>query len=112
MNLALVSRDRPRVHRADVSHGTSARLLPWLLPFLVAVISLLSLDVPLGPIAKYTLYFALAVAMPGILILRGLWRSTGNWAEDFGLGSAVGAVYQLAGWAIFTALGRQGWLVV
>lgn len=112
MNLALVSRDRPRTHRADAGHGTLARLLPWLLPFLVTVISLLSLDVPIGAIAKYTLYFALAVALPGILILRGLWRSTGNWAEDFGLGSAVGAVFQLAGWAIFTALGWQRWLVV
>lgn len=88
------------------------RLLPWLLPYLVTVIALLSLDVPLGPIAKYTLYFALGVALPGILLLRALWRSTGNWAEDFGLGSAVGATYQLAGWAIFTALGWQSWLVL
>ena len=88
------------------------RLLPWLLPFLVTLIALLSLDVPLGPIAKYSLYFALGVALPGILLLRALWRSTGNWAEDIGLGSAVGATYQLAGWAIFTALGWQSWLVV
>jgi hypothetical protein len=88
------------------------RLLPWLLPFLVTLVALLSLDVPLGPIAKYTLYFALGVALPGILILRALWRSTGNWAEDVGLGSAVGATYQLAGWAIFTALGWQSWLVI
>ena len=88
------------------------RLLPWLVPFLVTLIALLSLDVSLGSIAKYGLYFALGVALPGILILRALWRSTGNWAEDFGLGSAVGATYQLVGWAIFTALGWQSWLVV
>lgn len=88
------------------------RLLPWLLPYLVTLIALLSLDVPLGPIAKYTLYFAVGVALPGILLLRALWRSTGNWAEDFGLGSAVGATYQLAYWAIFTALGWQSWLAV
>ncbi|MDX6262534.1 MAG: hypothetical protein QOH84_4222 [Kribbellaceae bacterium] len=88
------------------------RLLPWLLPYVVTVLALISLDVPVGPIAKYTLYFALAVALPGILILRVLWRSTGNWAEDFGLGSAVGATYQLAGWAIFTALGWQRVLVI
>ena len=88
------------------------RLLPWLFPFLLTLVALLSLDVPLGPIAKYTLYFALAVALPGILILRALWRSTGNWAEDVGLGSAVGATYQLVGWAIFTALGWQSWLAV
>src|SRR5215207_2110526 len=112
MNLALRAADQRRLHRADVKDGALVRLWPWLLPFLVAVISLLSLDVAIGPIARYTLYFALAVALPGILLLRGLWRSTGNWAEDFGLGSAVGAVYQLAGWAIFTALGWQRWLVV
>lgn len=88
------------------------RLLPWLLPYAVTVLALISLDVPVVPIAKYTLYFALAVALPGILILRALWRSTGNWAEDFGLGSAVGATYQLAGWAIFTALGWQRVLVI
>lgn len=88
------------------------RLLPWLFPYVVTVLALISLDVPVAPIAKYTLYFALAVALPGILILRALWRSTGNWAEDFGLGSAVGATYQLAGWAIFTALGWQQVLVI
>jgi hypothetical protein len=88
------------------------RLLPWLLPYVVTVLALISLDVPVAPIAKYTLYFALAVAAPGILILRALWRSTGNWAEDFGLGSAVGMTYQLAGWAIFTALGWQRALVI
>lgn len=88
------------------------RLLPWLLPYAVTVLALISLDVPVVPIAKYTLYFALAVALPGILLLRALWRSTGNWAEDFGLGSAVGATYQLAGWAIFTALGWQRVLVI
>lgn len=88
------------------------RLLPWSLPYVVTVLALISLDVPVAPIAKYTLYFALAVALPGILILRALWRSTGNWAEDFGLGSAVGATYQLVGWAIFTALGWQRALVI
>jgi hypothetical protein len=88
------------------------RLAPWLIPYVVTVLALISLDVPVVPIAKYTLYFALAVALPGILILRALWRSTGNWAEDFGLGSAVGATYQLAGWAIFTALGWQRVLVI
>ena len=88
------------------------RLLPWLLPYVVTVLALISLDTPFVPIAKYTLYFGVAVALPGILILRALWRSTGNWAEDFGLGSAVGATYQLAGWAIFTALGWQQVLVI
>ena len=88
------------------------RFLPWLLPFLVAVTGLLSVDAPPGPIVKYAAYFALAVALPGTLLLRAAWRSTGNWAEDLGLGSVVGAAWQLIGWALFTALGWQRWLIV
>jgi hypothetical protein len=104
-------------HRAGspgrFSAGTPLlRLVPWLLPVVVALIGLISLDVPLGPIVKYGAYFTLAVVLPGILILRALWRSTGNWAEDVGLGAVVGITYQLIGWALFTALGWQSWLVV
>ena len=89
-----------------------ARLLPWVLPLAVAVIGLLRLDVPLWSITRYALYFGGCVVLPGVLILRALWRSTGNWAEDVGLGAVVGATYQLIGWALFTALGWQQWLVV
>ncbi|MFF0263938.1 hypothetical protein [Kribbella sp. NPDC004536] len=89
------------------------RLLPWLLPILVAVGGFVSLgDVGAGPLLKYAGYFAGAIALPGTLILRAVWRSTGNWAEDLGLGSIVGATWQLIGWAIFTALGWQRWLIV
>jgi hypothetical protein len=58
------------------------------------------------------LYFAVCVVLPGVLLMRALWRSTGNWAEDVGLGAVVGAAYQMAGWAAFTALGWQRWLLV
>ncbi|MGW1346977.1 hypothetical protein ACWCOV_38405 [Kribbella sp. NPDC002412] len=88
------------------------RLLPWLLPFLAAVLGLVAIDVPPGPIVKYGAYFALAIALPGTLLLRAAWRSTGNWAEDLGLGSVVGATWQLIGWALFTALGWQRWLII
>jgi hypothetical protein len=88
------------------------RSVPWLFPVLVALIGLISLHVPAEPIAKYAAYFALAEVLPGILILRALWRSTGNWAEDVGLGAVVGITFQLVGWAIFTALGWQSWLVI
>lgn len=89
-----------------------ARLLPWLLPLLVAVLGLSRLDVPVDSMARYAAYFALCVVLPGVLLLRGFWRSTGNWAEDVGLGAVVGTTYQLAGWAIFTALGWQRFLVI
>ncbi|MFI5696834.1 hypothetical protein ACIA58_33580 [Kribbella sp. NPDC051586] len=89
------------------------RFLPWLLPILVAAGGFVSLgDVGPGPLVKYSAYFALAIALPGTLLLRAVWRSTGNWAEDLGLGSVVGATWQLIGWAIFTALGWQRWLIV
>ncbi|TCO33954.1 hypothetical protein EV652_10218 [Kribbella steppae] len=88
------------------------RSLPWLLPLVVAALGLIAIDVPPGPIVKYCVYFALAIALPGTLLLRAAWRSTGNWAEDLGLGSVVGATWQLIGWAVFTALGWQRWLIV
>ncbi|MEU4608825.1 hypothetical protein AB0F43_38050 [Kribbella sp. NPDC023972] len=88
------------------------RSLPWLLPFAAAVLGLTAIDVPPGPIVKYAVYFALAIALPGTLLIRAAWRSTGNWAEDLGLGAVVGATWQLIGWAVFTALGWQRWLVV
>ncbi|TDD14041.1 hypothetical protein E1218_33645, partial [Kribbella turkmenica] len=87
------------------------RLVPWLLPFLVAVGGLVAIDVPPGPIVKYCAYFGLGIALPGTLLLRAVWRSTGNWAEDLGLGAVVGATWQLIGWAAFTALGWQRWLI-
>ena len=87
-----------------------ARLVPWLVPVGAGVGGLLAIDVPLAPIVKYCVYFAGCVVLPGILLLALAWRSTGNWAEDVGLGAAVGMVWQLLGWAIFTALGLQSWL--
>jgi len=64
--------------------ANAVRLLPWLFPVVAGIGGLLAIDV---------------------------WRSTGNWAEDIGLGAAVGMAYQLLGWAIFTALGLQSWLL-
>ncbi|TCM50316.1 hypothetical protein [Kribbella sp. VKM Ac-2568] len=96
----------------EPSLGLSLRVLPWLLPPLASVVGLAMIDVPLGAVARYAAYFVFCVALPGILLMRALWRSTGNWAEDVGLGAAVGIAYQLAGWALFTWLGWQQALVV
>ncbi|ONI71941.1 hypothetical protein BWI15_17675 [Kribbella sp. ALI-6-A] len=88
------------------------RLLPWLLPLAVALAGLLFVDVPVTAILRYAVYFAAGVALPGVLLLRALWRSTGNWAEDIGLGTVVGFTCQLLGWALFTLAGWQQALVV
>ena len=90
----------------------AVRALPWLLPAGVGVVGLAAIDVPFGPMLRYAIYFAACVVLPGVLIMRALWRSTGNWAEDIGLGAVVGIGYQLLGWALFTAIGSQRWLVV
>ncbi|MDX6239929.1 MAG: hypothetical protein QOG10_4744 [Kribbellaceae bacterium] len=88
------------------------RLMPWLIPLVIAVVALHTVDVPVATVARYALYFAGCVVLPGVLLMRAVWRSTGNWAEDVGLGAAVGFGYELAGWALFTALGWQSALVV
>ena len=88
------------------------RLFPWLIPLATIVAGLRMLDVPDDMIATYGAYFLLCVILPGMLLLRALWRSTGNWAEDIGLGAAVGLTYEIGGWAIFTSLGLQEYLVV
>ncbi|TDO44872.1 hypothetical protein EV643_11417 [Kribbella sp. VKM Ac-2527] len=89
-----------------------ARLWPWSVPLVVAVVGLLTVNVPFGSIALYTLYFAGCVVLPGVLLLRALWRTTGNWPEDVGLGAVVGITHQMAGWALFTLVGAQSWLVL
>jgi hypothetical protein len=114
--LSAVAVAEPESDQAPVRRhpaGTAwARGLPWLLPLIVTAIGLHTVDVSGGTMLKYFLYFGLAVALPGVLLLRALWRSTGNWAEDLGIGSVVGIAYQLIGWAVFTALGVQSWLIV
>lgn len=87
------------------------RVLPWLLPLAVSVFGLHQLAVPDEVILKYAAYFAVCVVLPGVLLLRSLWRSTGNWAEDAGLGAAAGLAYELIGWAIFTAAGIEDYLI-
>ncbi|WP_328989172.1 hypothetical protein OG394_23365 [Kribbella sp. NBC_01245] len=89
-----------------------SRLVPWVLFLALFWLLLAGIDVPALAIAKYVLYFGCAVALPGVLLLRALWRSTGNWAEDLALGATVGLTFELAGWALFTALGLGSWLIV
>lgn len=89
-----------------------ARLLPWLFPAVVGVLGLAYVDVSVLQAARYAAYFGVCVVLPGVLILRCSWRSTGNWTEDVGLGAVVGIAFQLFGWAIFTALGWQRFLIV
>jgi hypothetical protein len=92
------------------ARGPVLRFLPWLLPVTAIVGGLRFLDVGTGPIVVYGLYFLLCVVLPGVLLLRALCGSTGSWPEDIGLGAAIGLAYELIGWALFTAIGMEGYL--
>ena len=56
---------------------------------------------------RYAAYFGGCVTVPGVLLLRACTTSPRTLAEDVGVGTAVGLAYELAGWAIWTALGLQ-----
>lgn len=83
-----------------------------MVPTAAGIGGLLVLGVPLAAMLTYSAYFGSCVVLPGVLLLRVAWRSTGNWGEDVGVGAAVGMAHQLLGWVIFTALGLQSWLVI
>jgi hypothetical protein len=103
--------DRPAPAVVPQGVRSLPRLLPWALPVLIAVLGLVRAGVPLSTVLRYDVYFVTGVVLPGILLLRASWRSTGNWVEDSACGAAAGIAYQFAGWALFTALGIQSWLV-
>ncbi|MEU4235784.1 hypothetical protein [Actinoplanes sp. NPDC026619] len=88
------------------------RILPWVVPALVAVVVLHRSGTPDRQTALYAAYFAAAVMLPGTLVMRGLFGSRGNWPEDLGLGAAAGMVVQLTGWALAAATGLQSLLPV
>jgi hypothetical protein len=100
---------------AGVARGTGRppAVLRWLpLAFaLVAVIGiLLAADTSPVDLARYAAYAVLAVALPGTLVYRALRRTPHTLVEDVAMGLAVGLVLEIAGWAAFSAAGRQGWL--
>jgi hypothetical protein len=87
-----------------------ASALPWLIPAGVLVAQLLATGTPLSDIARYAIYFALAVLLPGTLAHRALRGSRGNLPEDLGLGGATGLLLLIAGWAPAAATGLQALL--
>ncbi|HZN73996.1 MAG TPA: hypothetical protein VFC00_20195 [Micromonosporaceae bacterium] len=89
------------------------RVAGWLpLAFAVGFVSvtLLVADTPVTDLARYTAYALLAVMLPGTLVYRALRRTPHTLVEDLAMGVAVGLVLELAGWAVFSAADRRGWL--
>jgi len=77
----------------------------------MAAVLLASHTAPLD-ILRYIGYAVLSVIGPGMLVFRSLRRRPHTFVEDVAFGAAVGLVLELAGWAVFGALGLQGvvWL--
>lgn len=92
--------------------ATALRTVPWLLPLVAIAGALVALDVPAAGTATYGGYFVAGLVLPGVLLMRATWRSTGNWAEDAAVGVVFGLAYELAGWALFTALGWRDVLLL
>lgn len=61
-------------------------------------------------IVLYAVVFVWSVTLPGVLVHRTLRTPTDRF-DDLVVGSVVGLVLQLAGWALFTALGIQDFLL-
>ncbi|GAB3814049.1 hypothetical protein GCM10028799_13010 [Kribbella italica] len=85
--------------------------LVWLLPALAWCWALAGTGVSNDHILRYTAYFAGCVVLPGVLLLRAFAPGRRSLPEDIGLGIVVGLSFELPGWALFTALGLQEWLV-
>ena len=79
---------RPRLRRAILSAGR---------------------HVAVGP-GAVRLYAASPSLLPGTLVYRALRRTPHTLVEDVAMGAAVGLALEMGGWAVFSALGLQGWL--
>ncbi|TDO50876.1 hypothetical protein EV643_104376 [Kribbella sp. VKM Ac-2527] len=86
--------------------------LVWLLPAVTLYWVLAGTGVGDGHILRYSAYFTGCVVLPGVLLLRAFAPGRRTWPEDVGIGIVVGLSYELPGWALFTAVGMQQWLVV
>jgi hypothetical protein len=105
-----------RVREAPAVTGPPAR---WRVParpavaavwMVAAVLSLWAVSrtgAPVIDVIRYGAYFAGGVTLPGVLLLRAFAPARRTWAEDVGLGSAIGLAYELAGWALWTAAGLR-----
>ncbi|MEH0842157.1 hypothetical protein V6U81_07160 [Micromonospora sp. CPCC 205711] len=81
------------------------RLAPALAGYAVIAVVLLAAGTSPVDLLRYTAYAGLAVVLPGTLVWRALRRHPHTLVEDLAMGAAVGLVLELAGWAVFTAVG-------
>jgi hypothetical protein len=94
----------PPVARHRVRVGPA---VPWLALAAVVVAGLLATGTPAGDVARYAVYWACCLVLPGTLIFRAVRGSRGNLPEDIGWGATVGLLAELAAWALAAATGLQ-----
>ncbi|GGL98405.1 hypothetical protein [Micromonospora yangpuensis] len=98
----------------DRARTVLRRVVPRWAPAVVGVgfvaTCLLLTGTPAADLARWSGYALLAVLLPGTLVYRALRRHPHTLVEDLAMGAAVGLVLELAGWAVFAAVGVPGWL--
>jgi hypothetical protein len=77
----------------------------WLLVPILAIALLDGIGDPADQTARYLITWLLSILLPGVLLWRALagGRSV---AQDLGFGAVLGFAWQLAIWAVCTAIGR------
>lgn len=88
------------------------RALPWLCVCVSLIAAQLWVDTPAAQLARYSFYWIVWVALPGVLVHRAFRGTTGDLPEDIGYGSAVGLALNLVAWAIAVGAGVGEWLYV
>ncbi|TDO45847.1 hypothetical protein EV643_112175 [Kribbella sp. VKM Ac-2527] len=85
----------------------------WLTVPLAVVLMLAGVGDPVTESIRYLITWFLSVLVPGVLLWRALVGSR-SVPQDLGFGAVLGLCWQLAVWAVFTALGvpRLQWLGV
>jgi hypothetical protein len=109
--VTVVSEDSTNTSVAQI--GVSQRFasfVPALVGVLGAWVALLSSGTPIGAVFAYTLYFGLAVVLPGTLLYRCIAGFSDSLLSDVAWGAVTGLMLELVGWAAFTALGMNRYL--
>ncbi len=99
--------------------STAQRLAPFM-PAMVGVlgayVTLVLTGTPFTDVLIYSLYFAVAVVVPGTLVYRRIVGFSESLLSDVAWGSVTGLMLELVGWAAFTAAGINrflwGWPVL
>ncbi|MEU4567000.1 hypothetical protein [Micromonospora sp. NPDC023956] len=90
---------------APTRRPVALRVVPPLVGYAVVAAVLLATGTPVVDVVRFTGYALLGVLLPGTLVYRALRPRPHTLVEDLAVGAAVGLVLELAGWAVFTALG-------